>query len=160
MKIGIIVHSFTGNTLLVAQKLQEALRAAGHTAEVERVVVKDENPNQSGHVTLENAPDPSGYDFVFFGAPVRGFSLTPGMTGYLTGLGALTGKPAACFVTKQLPYMWTGGTRALKQMTALVSGHGGKVLATGAVVWSGKERERRIDRTVAELCAAAAGETV
>jgi len=93
MKIGIIVHSFTGNTLLVAQKLQEALRAAGHTAEVERVVVKDENPNQSGHVTLENAPDPSGYDFVFFGAPVRGFARQRPKPGQVSGHPGCEGKP-------------------------------------------------------------------
>lgn len=37
MKIGIIVHSSTGNTLHVAQRLQQRLSAAGHSALVERV---------------------------------------------------------------------------------------------------------------------------
>ncbi|MCE5342693.1 MAG: flavodoxin, partial [Eubacteriales bacterium] len=78
MKIGIIVHSFTGNTLLVAQKISEALTQAGHTVALERVTVKDENPNAANAIALAAAPAAAGYDLVLFGAPVRAFSLSPG----------------------------------------------------------------------------------
>jgi len=39
MKIGIIVYSQTGNTLSVAEKLKEKLAVAGHSAEIEQVMV-------------------------------------------------------------------------------------------------------------------------
>jgi len=156
MKIGIIVHSFTGNTLLVAQNLMDALNLAGHTADIERVAVKDENPNVSVNIELENAPAAAAYDLLFFGAPVRGFSLSPGMKKYLGQLTGIEGKPAACFITKQLPHMWTGGNRALKQMTGLIAAKGGHTLGTAAVVWGAKDRQAEIDRAVAALLAVAA----
>ena len=37
MNVGIIVYSKTGNTLSVAEKLQEAIRSAGHTVNIERI---------------------------------------------------------------------------------------------------------------------------
>ena len=37
VKVGIIIHSHTGNTLAVAEKLQERLMEAGHQAEIQRV---------------------------------------------------------------------------------------------------------------------------
>jgi flavodoxin len=37
MKIGIIVHSQTGHTYSVVQKLQEKLLAAGHSVNIERI---------------------------------------------------------------------------------------------------------------------------
>ncbi len=151
MKIGIIVHSFSGNTLLVAQKLMDTFREAGHEAEVQRVAVKDENPNQADHVVLENAPDPTPYELVIFGAPVRAFTLTPAMKKYLSEIPALQGKRVGCFVTKQLPGMWTGGSRALRHMKERITGHGGSVLAEGAVCWSGKDRDVQIDRLAANM---------
>jgi len=79
MKVGIIVHSFTGNTLTVAEKVKETLEKAGHAVTLERVIVKDENPNAPTPVTLEAAPEAAGYDLALFAAPVRAFSLSPGM---------------------------------------------------------------------------------
>jgi NAD(P)H dehydrogenase (quinone) len=151
MKIGIIVHSYTGNTLLVAQKLMETFQEAGHEAEVLRVVVKDENPNKPDGLVMESAPDPTPYDLVIFGAPVRAFTLTPGMTKYLSGIPALPGKRVGCYVTKQLPQMWTGGNRALRQMKKWIAGHGGNVLAAEAVFWGGKDRDAQIDRVAANM---------
>lgn len=151
MKIGIIVHSFTGNTLSVANKLMEALMNHGHTVTFERVVVQNENTNQSGNIVLEQAPDPSAYDMVFFAAPVRGFSLSPGMKTYLTQVASLQGKKAGCFVTQQLKYPWLGANHALRQMTGLIDQKGGETLATGSVSWSSKEKEALIDQLVAKM---------
>lgn len=38
MKIGIILHSQTGNTLSVANKLKEKLISLGHTVNLEQVI--------------------------------------------------------------------------------------------------------------------------
>jgi len=152
MKIGIIVHSFTGNTLSVANKLMEALMTRGHTVAFERVVVQNENPNQAGSIVLEQSPDPSEYDMVFFAAPVRAFSLSPGMKTYLTQVSTLQGKKAGCFVTQQLKYRWLGGNHALRQMAGLISRKGGNALAFGSVSWSSKEKDAQIEQVVADMC--------
>ena len=47
MNICIVVHSFTGNTLMVAEKLASRLREKGHTVDLERLeVVGGEDRNQ------------------------------------------------------------------------------------------------------------------
>ncbi|MDD3214280.1 MAG: flavodoxin [Eubacteriales bacterium] len=152
MKIGIIVHSFTGNTLSVANKLMDALMKKGHTVAFERVVVKNENTNQAGNIELEQAPNPSEYDIIYFAAPVRAFSLSPGMKTYLSQVESLQGKKAGCFVTQQLKYRWLGGNHALRQMAGLIRQKGGEPIAFDSVSWSGKDREAQIERVVANLC--------
>ncbi len=148
MKIGIIVHSFTGHTLLVAQKMTDALTQAGHTVTLERVIVRDENTKTTSPVTLLAAPNAVGYDLVLFGSPVRGFSLSPGMKTYLAQISNLKGRRAACFVTHQLPYPWMGATRTLRQMQTAITAKGGVMLATGSVTWTEKQKKAQTDRLV------------
>lgn len=54
MEIGIIVHSLTGNTLSVAERLQERLAADGHDVEIEQLKTIGEektNENNSANVS-------------------------------------------------------------------------------------------------------------
>ncbi|MHB8130204.1 MAG: flavodoxin family protein, partial [Mobilitalea sp.] len=120
MNIGIIIHSHTGNTLSVGEKLKESLQAGGYTVALERVTAVNEDPNAKEKVRLKSIPDLSKYDYVIVGAPVRAFSLSPVMANYLSQLPNMNDKKFACFVTQHFPKPWMGGNRAVKQMFRLI----------------------------------------
>ena len=141
MNIGIIVHSHTSNTLSVAEKLKEKFMADGHLVTLEQVTAVNEDPQAAATAELKTIPDTTGYDILVFGAPVRGFSLSPVMLLYLNQLPSLQGKKISCFVTQQLPYAWLGGNRSVKQMKKAVIAKNGMVHETGVVNWSSKKRE-------------------
>lgn len=151
MKIGIIVHSHTGNTLQVAEKIREALAAQGHTAELERVRADKEGQAASGKITLLEAPDADPYDVILFGAPVQAFSLSPVMKTYLAGLPSLKGKRVGCFVTQRLLKPWMGGNRAVKQIFQFCKDKGADISESGIVHWSDKSRESRIADVASKL---------
>lgn len=153
MKIGIIIHSKTGNTELVGQKLKDKFLLDKHFVSVEKVAAENDEQMEFSKIKLVSSPDLSSFDAIIFGAPVRAFSLSPIMTAYLKGLGTLEGKQTACFVTQQLPFPWMGGNRAIKQMSALIAAKGGKSMGSGIVNWSGKDRDRRIEDVVGSIAA-------
>ena len=108
MKIGIVVHSQTGHTLSVAEKLQEKLTAAGHSANIEKISPVDAKQTDPKKIKIEKLPDLSPYDAFVFAAPVQAFSLSPVMKIYLPQLPSLNGKKVACFVTKGLRIQMDG----------------------------------------------------
>lgn len=152
MNIGIIIYSLTGNTFSVAEKLQAALTAQGHTVELKRVTVVNETPNSRNNIALENTPSITAYDAVIFGAPVHGYSLSPVMSLYLKQLQALTGKEVAGFVTEHFPKPWMGGNHAIKQMVRLITQKGGMIMDTGVVNWTNRVREEQIKDIVVRFC--------
>jgi len=151
MKVGIIVHSHTGNTLSVAEKLKDTIAAKGHTVTLERVLAVNEDPSAQGPVEFKSIPDVSSYDALVFGAPVRGFSLTPTMTAYLAQLQALKGKKVSCFVTQQLPFAWMGGNRTIGQIKNACEAKGAVPSSTGIVNWGSKKREDKIANVLKKL---------
>jgi len=151
MKIGIIVHSFTGNTLKVAEKLKEELISIGHNVKLEQVTAVNEDPKQANKVELKNIPDVSSYDAVIFGCPVRGFSLSPVMKLYLSQVSSLKGKKISCFVTHHFPFAWMGGNSTIKQFKAASEAKEGVVTESGIVNWSSKNREKNILEVVERL---------
>jgi flavodoxin len=142
MKVGIIVFSHTGNTLSVAEKLQERLATAGHSVKLERVTAVDDSP-QAKKVELKSAPDTGPYDMLVFATPVWAFSLPPVMKHYLEQIPTLEGKAVGCFVTQTFPFPWLGGNRTIRQMVSACKALGGDVVKTGIVNWS-RGREAKI----------------
>jgi NAD(P)H dehydrogenase (quinone) len=151
MKVGIIIHSHTGNTLSVAERLKEELITAGHSVSLERVTAVNEEPSAQGSVQLKAIPDASVFDVLIFGAPVRGLSLSPVMKAYLSQLPSLERKKVSCFISQYFPYAWMGGTRTINQMKALCQVKNGTVIETGIVNWSHKQRERLINDVLKKL---------
>ena len=151
MKIGIVVYSQTGNTLLVAQKLQEELEASGLAASIEQVTIIGSASPGSKDVQLDNTPQVDPYDAIVFGSPVQAFSLASAMKAYLKQLPSLKGKKIACFVTKQLPFHWTGGTRAVGTMKQICQARGASVIGSDIVVWSKTRRDENINQCVIHL---------
>lgn len=153
MRIGIIVHSQTGNTLSVGEKLGKALEKKGHKVTVERVTAQEQSPGSQKPVTLMTIPKVEELDAVIFGSPVWGFSLTPVMKAYLNQLPALSKIKTACFVTQHFPMAWMGGTRTLGQMREILAAKHGDMKGIGIVNWSRKDREQQIEKVAADLSA-------
>jgi len=148
MKIGIIIHSHTGNTLSVGEKLREVWGSEGHEVTLERVRAENEEPSEALKTALAEAPEIASYDVVVFGAPVRGFSLSPVMKKYLNQIESLKGKEVYCFVTQQLKSPIFGGNHSLGQMKQLCLSKGERVSKSGIVNWSNKKRDEMIDKIV------------
>lgn len=151
MKIGIIVHSKTGNTFSVAQRLEEKLLAAGHSIKIEKVAAVNDDEMSASKIQLQGVPDISSYDVLIFGAPVRGFSLSAVMTAYLSQTMTLVGKNVYCYVTQFFPHPAMGGNRAMEQMKKICELKGVKVNGTGIVNWSSLRREKMIKDIVEKV---------
>ena len=147
MKIGIIVHSQTGHTYEVAQKLQEKLQAEGNEVEVEQVRLEGGQQTPGKDSRIENPPDVSIYDAVIFGAPVQAFSLSRVMGLYLEQIPSLQDKKIALFVTKGMRFNWTGGNQAIGKMKKISQSKGGMVYETDIIVWN-KQRDEKIAEMV------------
>jgi len=151
MNIGIIVHSKTGNTLSVAQKLKEKLLTAGHSVNLDQVEPFNDGEAKAENIRLKTAPDTGAYEALVFAAPVRGASLSPAMAAYLAQSASLQGKKVACFVTEAFPFPWMGGNRAVAQLKTACESRGTEVLATGVVNWMNGKRQQMIDDVVEKL---------
>ena len=147
MKIGIIVYSQTEHTYSVATKLKEKLLAAEHETEIEKVIPIGEVQPRQKEVKFENQPNVDAYDALIFGSPVHAFALAPAMKVYLEQIQSLQEKKIACYVTKNLPLNWTGGSQAINAMKKICESKGGSVIGTGIIVWRGG-REKQIANLV------------
>ncbi len=151
MKIGIIVHSQTGNTYSVAQKLQEKLLEAGQSISIEQIVPVDENQGDAKKVQLKTIPDTSSYDALIIGGPVRAFSVSPAIAAYLSTIGSLQNKKVALMATQYLPFPQMGGNRAIAQMRSICESKDAIVCGTGIVNWSSRRREKMIADLVEKM---------
>jgi len=151
MNIGIIIYSNTGNTQYVAIKLQEKLIAAGHSADIERIIPLGSVHPRVKNLQLRISPGVKSYDAVVFGAPVMAFSLCPAMTVYLSQLESLETKKVAFLLTKFLPFYQTGANQAVEIMNRVCETKGAEVLGFGVVFWSSLRREQHIIDVVSGL---------
>ena len=152
MKVGILVHSKTGNTLNVAKKLVEKFKSNGYLASIEQIVAENDGETDIKKIQLTNIPNISEYDIVIFGAPVRGFSLSPVMQSYLLNCEPLEEKKVSCYVTQHFPYPWMGGRRAIEQMKNLCIAKEAKVKDSAIINMTNKKRDKMIEDAVERLC--------
>ncbi|MEZ4357996.1 MAG: flavodoxin domain-containing protein [Eubacteriales bacterium] len=151
MNVGIIVHSLTGHTYTLAEKLKEKLNEKGHSVTLEKINVVGKEDPQRRDFELDSPPKLASYDAVCFGAPVRGFSISPVLNAYLNQIEPLNGKKVACFVTKTLANNWTGGNRSIKQMKKLCDSKGGTVISTGILHWPKENADSKIDEAAENI---------
>lgn len=151
MKIGIIIYSYTGNTLSVGERIRDSLLEKGHSVYIERITAANDNPNSRDGFSLLNKPDPTPYDAVILGAPVQQFGLSRVMQAYLVKLPEMKGKKISCFVTQGLPIKWLGSNRAIKHITDKAEEKGATVTATGIVQWSSGKRQAQIEEVIASV---------
>ncbi|MCX6093215.1 MAG: flavodoxin [Candidatus Bipolaricaulota bacterium] len=153
MKVGIVVYSQTGNTLSVAAKLGEKLRAAGHSVTIEPIKLVGERRRGARDVALAPLPNPGPYDLLVIGSPVEAFSLSSVTMKALGQIGSLEKKSVLCLITQGFPLPWLGGNRAVRQMTRLCEAKGAVVRGGAIVNWVKKSLDRRIGDAVDKLAA-------
>ncbi|MFO7612094.1 MAG: flavodoxin [Clostridia bacterium] len=152
MRIGIIVHSVTGNTLSVSKKLEQVLGEAGHEVELKEIKTEGKPNPADKEVKFSELPGLDGYDAIVFGSHTEAFSLEFAMKEYFKRIDGLKDRKAACLITHQLPCRWMGGNNAARQMKTLCEGKGAKVIGTAIVEWSPEnKRQQNIDAAVAKL---------
>ena len=141
MKVGVVIWSKTGNTMLVAKKTARALEKKGHEVSFREIKVRGETaPNQP--VDFEHIPDISGFDAYIVAGQVHAFSLSPPMTDFIRLHANFEGKKAAFLITQQFPFAWMGGTRAMGQMVEYCKAKGARPVGGAVVNWMGEERRK------------------
>lgn len=151
LKIAIIIHSKTGNTLSVAEMIKTKLIAQGHQVSLERVVAQNDEEPEAGKVILTNCPQTAGYDAYVFGAPVRGFGLSSVMKAFLAKAEGIDGKPVFGFMTQHFPFRWMGGNSAIKQFIKALNNKSALIKGTSIINWSNKKRQNLIKQTVESI---------
>jgi len=132
MKIGIIVHSKTGNTYSVALKLMEKLTQIGHVVEITRLnVISNDKLNPQ----FETLPDIETYDGLIFGSLVEAFTVSPVFGQYMMQLPSLKNKKVACFVTQYFPFKTLGGNQAIRRMKKICESKEATMCDVGIVRW-------------------------
>lgn len=157
MNVCIIVHSQSGYTAKVAQLLGAAFKKRGDDTDTILLRTSGKVAPGSASFEIRNPPDIDRYDVVVLGGPVWAFAASPVIMKYLRKTGRLTGKKVLCFVTKGLPFLWTGGTQALNSMQKELELSGAAVLP-GEIIWAPAHRSEAklkpfIDRIVAACTA-------
>ena len=149
MNIGVVVYSFSGHALSVAQRLREKLAKAGHQVGLEQL--ETVAPLRRGDTTaeLKARPATDGYDALVFACPVRGGLPAPPMRVYLEGIASLEDKHVAILVTGAMPFAW-GRKQTLAQMKEMCESRGATVCGLGSV-WVGPGRDRRADEVTDRL---------
>ena len=151
MNIGIIVHSQTGNTYSVAQKLEEKLKQLGHTVNVERIKTIGDVKSETQNIELDNMPKVEQYDAVVFGGWIQAFRLYPGLEMYINQLPSLDDKKIACFVTMYFPFEWMGGKNGVSKMKELVKAKNADIIESGIINWSRKNKDAKVDALVEKI---------
>ncbi|MBN1306706.1 MAG: flavodoxin family protein [Chitinispirillaceae bacterium] len=157
MNIGIVVHSQSGYTAKVARLLGAEFSKKGHDPHT--VLLRTTGKVAPGSTSFEirNAPEVDGYDCIILGAPVWAFRASPVIMKYLGGLGRLSGKKVLCFVTKGLPFLWTGGRQALAAMEGELALSDAAMLP-GEIIWAPACRsEAKLQPVIGRMVAACAG---
>lgn len=135
MKIALIIHSKTGNSLLVAQQLQEKLRKLGHIVSLERITSSNDNEMNPSSVQLLRIPSVEAYDLLIFGGPVRGYAFSPVLQAFLQKIPSLEGKQIYGFVTHFFPSPSMGGNQALSTLSKLCQSRGTELTKKGSIQW-------------------------
>lgn len=153
MKIGIVVYSQTGNTFFVVKKLKEELEKKGNEVGIERLepINSDDVHPKAKEIEYKELPDLKKYDAYIFASPTQAFSLSTGMKSYLKDIENLNNKQVGCFVTKGLPFNWTGGNRAVKQMTNILKAKEANIVETGIIKWTKNSKEKDIENLISKL---------
>jgi flavodoxin len=151
MHAGIIVHSQSGHTVLLARAIADRLRQAGHETDIHMLRPQGTVKPHDQQVSIRNSPDVSQYDCILTGGPVWGFAASPVIMAFLKNQESLKGKTAAPFVTMGLPLRFMGANQALARMSGKLESLGATVLPGEALHWFLRAHKDRIEQTAAAL---------
>lgn len=132
MKIIAIVHSKTGITLGLANRIAKALSSKGIELDIVKIEF-DGNPEvhakEGGkEFKITNLPDLSTYDTLLIGCPVWAFSPSSVIIKTMNDLPGLKGKTVIPFTTMGFAYKWMGGKQTIRKISSLSISKGARVL--------------------------------
>lgn len=128
MKIGIIVHSKSGHTFNVAQKIAAKCSEEKLNADIFRLKAEGKIVPHSKQITILDPPVISSFDVLIIGGPVWAFGASPVIAAYLKSIKNFKGKKIICFVTMGFPFAFFGGKQALATMNKLMDKSGANIL--------------------------------
>ncbi len=128
MKIGIIVHSKSGHTFNVAQKLAAKCTEKKLNTDVFRLKAEGKIVPHAKKITISDPPAIGSFDVLIFGGPVWAFDASPVIAAYLRSIGNCKGKKIICFVTMGFPFAFLGGNQALTTINKLLDKSGANIL--------------------------------
>lgn len=149
MKIGLLVHSVTGNTLSVMKKLKTTLEEKGHEVELKEIKTAGKVEMGQKEAEFTENPSPVGYDAVVFGSHTEAFQLETAMQVYFKQMEKIEGLKTACVSTHQFPFEWLGGNSTIRKMKNMCEAKGAEVIGTAIIEWSPEsKRQEKIDKAV------------
>lgn len=151
MSIGILVYSYTGNTLSVVKKIKEELEQNIDVAEIKSITLVNGDPNGGQPLVLKDIPDISKYDKLIVGAPINAFNLCRAMKMYFNHA-KVNAKTVNCFVTQHFNGSFLGGNRGIKQLSKFFTHSGANLGNTAIVHWSSPKRDDEIAEAVKLMC--------
>ena len=157
MKIGIFVHSQSGNTARLALAVTHALREKGHEVDVELLRPIGKIHPGIRHVELKNVPEVDGYDMVMLGGPIWAFNASPVVVSLLHQLPSLKGKKAMFFLTSGFPPPLSGWNRAHKKIKTLLEESNATVIEGESLFWGFYCGKKRLDAAVERICKKVSG---
>jgi len=152
MKIGIFVHSQSGNTAKLGLAVTHALREKGHDVSIELLRPVGKVGLWTRNVNFRTMPEPEEYDVLLFGGPNWAFGTSPLIVSLLKQLSSLKGKKTLFFLTSLLPDSLSGAKRGIARVNDLCEGLGATVLPAISVVWGLYCGKKRLDAAVEKIC--------
>ena len=149
MNVKIIVYSYTGNTLEVAKKLQEALKMESIPTTLEEIKTTTEKEMDWKKVNLSKAPLPDA-DCLVFAGPVQAFNLVTIMRAYLNTMPELNKQPCFFLTTEFFPFNWMGGNQAKRAASSIITTKNGKMVDTCIIHWKSKNRDTIITNLISD----------
>jgi flavodoxin len=150
MKIGIVVYSYTGQTLAAAETLAQKLSAAGHKVALKKIETSSEVKPGSAEATLKSPPDLVDFDAVVLAAPVWGGTPAPPMAIYLEQLPSLAGKQFAYLATGFFPPAM-GCKQTIVKMKAACEAKGAASMGSGNISRLVFNRRQKTEKALADL---------
>ena len=152
MKIGLLVHSVTGNTLSVMKKLKIALEEKDHEVELKEIKTAAKVEMGQKEAEFTENPSPLAYDAVVFGSHTEAFQLETAMQLYFKQIENFNGLKIACISTHQFPFEWLGGKSTIRKMKNMCEDKGAEILGTAIIEWSPEsKRQAKIEKAVEHI---------
>lgn len=155
MKVGIIVHSKSGKTFLVARAIAEKFSGKNISAEVIRLKPQGEIHPGSKKITISEPPSLDSFDTIIFGGPVWAFNASPVITTFLKSTGNLNEKKLLCFITMGFPIAFLGGKQAINTMNKILSKSGGTIFPgevfTSLTIANKQKRDTLVEQIINKL---------
>jgi len=150
MKIGIVVYSYTGQTLAAAEMLQQKLSTAGHETALKKLETTSTVKPGTAEVTLQSPPALDDFEAVVLAAPVWGGTPALPMAVYLEQLPALAGKPFAYLATGFFPPT-IGCNQTIASMKAVCEAKGAVSLGAGSISRLVFGRKQKAEKALTDL---------